>query len=101
MRELQIVDSEAGIKTTFSDIDNLAKKCRFNNCQHRTEPGCAVIQAIKAGRLEQRRLDNYQKLLTEQIRNNESLAQRRYNERALGRFYKNALKSSRKLKSRD
>jgi ribosome biogenesis GTPase len=101
MRELQIVDSEGGIKTTFSDIETLAKKCRFKNCQHKSEPGCAVVEAIKTGRLEQRHLDNYHKLLSEQLRNNQSLAERRYNDRAQGRFYKNALKSSRKFKSRD
>jgi ribosome biogenesis GTPase len=101
MRELQIVDSEEGIKATFSDIAYLAERCRFKNCQHKTEPGCAVIQAVNEGKLEQRRLDNYHKLLSEQIRNNESLAERRGKERALGRFYNNALKSSRKFKSRE
>jgi len=101
MRELQIVDSEEGIKTTFSDIDSLAKKCRFKDCQHTTEPGCAVMEEIKAGRLEQRRLDNYHKLLSEQTRNSESLAERRNSDRALGRFYKTAKKTSRKFKSRE
>jgi ribosome biogenesis GTPase len=101
MRELQLIDSEEGIKATFSDIDGLAEKCRFKNCQHTSEPGCAVIEAIKTGRLEQRRLDNYHKLLAEQARNSESLADRRSNDRALGRFYKSALKSARKFKSRE
>jgi ribosome biogenesis GTPase len=101
MRELQIVDSEEGIKTTFSDIERLADKCRFKDCSHKTEPGCRVIEAVKTGMLEQRRLDNYHKLLSEQLRNNESLAERRSNDRALGRFYKSALKSSRKFKSRE
>lgn len=101
MRELQIIDSEEGIKTTFSDIDALAQNCKFNNCQHTTEPGCAVLIAIQAGQLEQRRLDNYHKLMTEQIRNNESLAEKRHHDRALGRFYKHALKSSRKFKSKE
>ncbi|MCP3907442.1 MAG: ribosome small subunit-dependent GTPase A, partial [Oceanicoccus sp.] len=101
MRELQIIDSEEGIKATFSDIDILARKCRFKNCHHTTEPGCVIVEEIKAGRLGQRRLDNYHRLLSEQTRNNESLAERRYNDRALGRFYKNALKSSRKFKSRE
>ncbi len=101
MRELQIVDSEEGIKTTFSDIDSLAKKCRFKDCHHTTEPGCAVMEEIKAGRLEQRRLDNYHKLLSEQTRNSESLAERRNSDRALGRFYKTAKKTSKKFKSRE
>ncbi len=101
MRELQVVDSEEGIKTTFSDIDTLARKCRFQDCQHTTEPGCAVLKEIEAGRLEQRRLDNYHKLLSEQARNSESVAERHNSDRALGRFYKTAKKTSRRFKSRD
>ena len=101
MRELRIVDSEEGIQAIFSDIEKLAKQCRFKDCQHGMEPGCAVIKEITAGRLDQRRLENYQKLLSEQARNNESIAERRHNDRALGRFYKHAIKSSRRFKSRE
>ncbi|MET0086536.1 MAG: ribosome small subunit-dependent GTPase A [Sedimenticola sp.] len=101
MRELQIVDSEEGIRSAFSDIDTLAKQCRFKDCQHFNEPGCAVIREVEAGRLEQRRLDNYRKLKSEQARNNESLAERRSSDRALGRFYKHAKLSSRRFKSRE
>ncbi len=101
MRELQIVDSGEGIKTTFSDIDTLARACRFKNCEHTDEPGCAVLAEIREGRIEQRRLDNYHKLMSEQKLNTESLAERRKSDRALGRFYKHALKSSRKFKSRE
>ena len=100
MRELQLVDSEQGIKSTFSDIDLLSEACRFKDCQHKSEPGCAVAAAVKTGRLDQRRLDNYQKLLAEQARNNVSLAERRSNDRALGRFYKSAQKSSKRFKSK-
>ncbi len=101
MRELQLIDSAKGINATFSDINILAQNCRYKNCRHTTEPGCAVIEEIKAGRLEQARLDNYHKLFSEQMRNTESLAERRNKDRVLGRFYKNALKSSRKFKSKE
>ncbi len=101
MRELQIVDSEAGIKTVFSEIEQLAKDCRFHDCQHQSEPGCAVVNAIRRGLLEQRLLDNYHKLLSEQARNNESLAERRQSDKNLGKFYKSAMKSAMKFKSRD
>ncbi|NOZ09595.1 MAG: ribosome small subunit-dependent GTPase A [Gammaproteobacteria bacterium] len=101
IRELQLVDSEEGIHATFSDINKLAAQCRFSDCRHKGEPGCAVIREIKEGRLEQRRLDNYQKLMAEQTRSSESLAERRVNERALGRFYKHTLQSARRFKSRD
>lgn len=101
IRELQLIDSEEGIHATFSDIKKLATQCRFSDCRHKGEPGCAVIKEITEGRLEQRRLENYQKLMAEQTRNSESLAERRVNDRALGRFYKHAQQSARKFKSRD
>ncbi len=101
MRELQIVDSEAGIKTVFSEIEQLAQYCRFHDCQHQSEPGCAVIKAANSGQLEQRLVDNYHKLLSEQARNNESLAERRQSDKNLGKFYKSAMKSAMKFKSRE
>ena len=101
MRELQIADGEGGIQSTFSEIDQLAAQCRFKNCQHHSEPDCAVAKAIKSGEIEPRRLENYRKLLTEQMRNNQSLAQRRRHDRALGRFYKHAQKSARRFKSKE
>lgn len=101
MRELQMVDCGEGIQATFADIEQLATQCRFHDCQHLNEPGCAVRQAVDDGRLEQRRLDNYHKLLAEQVRNSESLAERRQHDRALGRFYKQAKASAQRFKSRD
>ncbi|MET0090221.1 MAG: hypothetical protein ABW068_09430 [Candidatus Thiodiazotropha sp.] len=98
---MQISDSETGLSATFADIETLAWQCRFGDCRHGSEPGCAVIAAIEAGQLEQRRLDNYLKLQSEQARNSASLAQRRSSDRALGRFYKQALKSSKRFKSRE
>jgi len=100
MRELQMLDSETGIQSVFADIEELAANCRFQDCQHETEPGCAVQKAISEGCLDQRRLDNYHKLMSEQARNNESVAERRQHDRALGRFYKHAKKTSRQFKSR-
>lgn len=65
MRELQLWDGEEGIRDTFGDIELLASRCRFTDCRHEREPGCAVRQAIEAGELEPGRLQNYRKLLTE------------------------------------
>lgn len=101
MRELQLVDTEEGIRGAFADIQTLAQHCRFSDCRHNGEPGCAVTAAIEEGQLEQRRLTNYQKLIAEQAHNRESVAERRASDRTLGRFYKRTLKASNKLKSRD
>lgn len=63
MRELGV--ESVDLSRSFSDIDDLAGKCRFRDCTHTAEPGCAVRQAIEAGTLNSRRLESYQKLKRE------------------------------------
>ena len=65
MRELQIWDGTDSLDSTFSDIEELAKQCRFNDCQHQSEPGCAVKEAIEQGILSEDRLKSYEKLQRE------------------------------------
>ncbi|WP_108651799.1 ribosome small subunit-dependent GTPase A [Dongshaea marina] len=101
MRELQLADCEAGIRETFADIDALADRCRFSDCQHLDEPGCAVRAAIRSGSLNERRLTNYLKLLREQALNRESLAEKRARDRSLGRFYRSVKNEVRQRKKRD
>jgi ribosome biogenesis GTPase / thiamine phosphate phosphatase len=66
LREMQLWDAEDGVAQTFADIDTLAAQCRFADCRHETEPGCAVLAAVSAGELEAARLENRRKLLREQ-----------------------------------
>jgi ribosome biogenesis GTPase / thiamine phosphate phosphatase len=66
LRELQLWDAEEGLVQAFGDIEALAAQCRFTDCSHTTEPGCAVQAAIKAGALADGRLENWQKLQREQ-----------------------------------
>lgn len=77
MRELQIADCETGVSETFSDIETLSNTCRFSDCQHQTEPGCAILHALETGEIDQRRLSNYFKLLREQARNSSALHEQR------------------------
>nr|WP_263328525.1 ribosome small subunit-dependent GTPase A [Neobacillus sp. Marseille-Q6967] len=65
MRELQIWESSKGLSETFADIDQLSGTCRFRDCQHEDEPGCAVAAAIESGTLEPERLTSYFKLQKE------------------------------------
>lgn len=65
MRELGMWDIEEGLSETFSDIDALFGHCKFSNCTHRTEPGCAILKAIEEGTLEASRWNNYLKLKRE------------------------------------
>jgi ribosome biogenesis GTPase len=65
MRELGLWDADEGLATAFSDIEALAEACRFGDCQHRTEPGCAVLAALADGSLQQDRWLAYEKLEAE------------------------------------
>jgi ribosome biogenesis GTPase len=65
MRELQLGNVHEGVQKTFSDIERLAMECRFSDCQHKNEPGCAVRAAVDRGELSAERLFSYDKLLKE------------------------------------
>jgi ribosome biogenesis GTPase / thiamine phosphate phosphatase len=65
MRELQLWDADEGIDQAFQDIAGLASECRFRDCKHEGEPGCAVLAAVKDGSLPAERLTSYRKLQRE------------------------------------
>ncbi len=69
MRELGIMNSEEGIETTFSDIEELMLQCKFSNCTHVSEPGCCVLKALSDGSLDKDRWNSYLKLKTENLYN--------------------------------
>jgi ribosome biogenesis GTPase / thiamine phosphate phosphatase len=84
LRELQLWNATEGVERAFSDIEELATQCRYNDCGHTTEPGCAVQAAIAEGRLDQDRLENQRKLEREQEflqRKVDPEARHEYNER--------------------
>lgn len=65
MRELGMWDAASGVEQTFADIEALAARCRFRNCAHTGEPGCAVRAALESGELDAGRWQSYQKLTAE------------------------------------
>jgi ribosome biogenesis GTPase len=66
LRELQLWEADEGIAETFADIEQLAAECRFRDCRHQSEPGCAVLAALAAGVIDSARLENRRKLEREQ-----------------------------------
>jgi ribosome biogenesis GTPase len=94
MRELQLADSATGIADTFEDIQTLSAQCRFGDCRHEGEPGCAVQDAVESGRLDAARLRRWRKLLAEDAFNSASLAARRTKERAFGKMVRRVMKES-------
>lgn len=65
LRGVGMWDAETGVQQVFSEIEELAARCRFHDCAHNAEPGCAVLAAVEDGALHARRLESYRKLLRE------------------------------------
>jgi len=65
MRELGLWDSREGIRAAFADVEGLFSQCRFSNCTHETEPGCAVLAALEDGRLLPKQWKNYKAQIRE------------------------------------
>ena len=94
MRELGMWDVTEGLGDAFSDIEALAQRCRFRDCRHESEPGCAVREAMMSGELSESRFESYKKLRTEARYSEDSAAYRRQKER----FFKSVMIGERKKK---
>jgi len=92
MRELGLVGAGEGVETGFEDIVAFAAQCRYADCSHEHEPGCAVRAAVEDGRLSQDRYANYLKLKKESEHHEMSYRDKRKKDRAFGRFIKSAKK---------
>jgi len=99
IRELQLADCDEGVTTTFSDITAWSAQCRFADCRHGSEPGCAVQDAISRGDLDTRRLSSFQKLMREQAFNSATLAEKRARDKQFGKMIKDHL-SDKKYRKR-
>ncbi|MDO3383133.1 ribosome small subunit-dependent GTPase A [Gilvimarinus algae] len=100
LRELQLATGSEAIEATFSEITSLAARCRFGDCQHHQEPGCAVLDALERGLLDERRYQSFIKLSREQARNEATLAERHEADKALGKLYRRTQAESRRYKGK-
>jgi ribosome biogenesis GTPase len=96
MRAVRLTDVKTGIADVFSDVVVLARTCRFANCRHEAEPGCAVLAAIDAGTLDSERLIRWRKLVAEETQNAENIAGRRVRDPALGKMIKGVMRDKRR-----
>jgi len=96
MRELQLTDAAAGVAEVFADIHDLSIQCKFNDCAHITEPGCAIRAALEDGIIEAARFERWQKLNAEEKFNSTSLSERRINDKAFHKRIKQIQKRNKK-----
>lgn len=96
MRELQLMDVENGLADLFSDLHKLTTQCRFNDCRHTSEPGCAILAAIEKGEIDTARLDRWKKLTAEERDNTAALAQRKSKDKPLAKVSRKMQKRNKK-----
>jgi ribosome biogenesis GTPase len=92
MRELGIVGADDGIAVGFEEFVSIAANCRYADCHHEHEPGCAVRAAIEEGKLSEERFSSYIKLKKESEFYGMSSLNKRKKDKAFGRFIKSAKK---------
>ena len=99
MRELQLLDEEC-LGAVFSDIEDISAHCRFGDCTHNSEPGCAIRDAVASGEISTERFEHYLKLQKEahayEVRHDEGL--RRKTDKAFGKMVATAVKQKRRQK---
>ncbi len=99
MKELGVTDIDEGVRTTFREIYDLAQSCRFHDCSHMNETGCAVLDAVESGNLSRESYGNYVKIQKEQERFQTTLAEKRKKDKQFGKLLKNYHKITRNTES--
>jgi ribosome biogenesis GTPase / thiamine phosphate phosphatase len=98
MREVGIADSASGLEITFDMILKLSGNCRFSNCTHTNERGCAVLKAVENGEIDENSYENYLKMEKEKAHFESSVAEKRSRDRKFGKMMKNYKKDMNKNK---
>jgi ribosome biogenesis GTPase len=100
MRELGVISNEAGLENTFNEIDELSDQCKYKDCTHTVEAGCAVLEALESGEISEERYNNYIKLYKESQYNEMSYVDKRQKDKKFGKFFHSTMKDVKKMKGR-
>jgi len=98
MKELGMIENSDGVRTTFEEIFNLSLSCKFTDCTHSTEAGCAILEALNNGFIDQDTLENFRRIVREQQRFQTTIAEKRKKDREFGKMAKSILKDKKKEK---
>jgi len=100
MRELGIISNESGISSTFGEINELSDQCKYKDCTHTVEAGCAVLEALQSGKISEERYNSYFKIYKEAKYNEMSYVEKRQKDKQFGKFFHNTMKDVKKMKGR-
>jgi ribosome biogenesis GTPase / thiamine phosphate phosphatase len=100
MRELGVISNDSGLGDTFNEIDALADQCKYKDCTHTVEIGCAVLDALHRGEISEERYNNYIKIYKESLYNEMSYVDKRQKDKKFGKFFHSTMKDVKKMKGR-
>ena len=100
MRELGVISNESGLGDTFNEIDELSDQCKYKDCTHTVESGCAVLEAVGRGEISEERYNNYIKIYKESQYNEMSYVEKRKKDKKFGKFFHSTMKDVKKMKGR-
>lgn len=98
MREVGITSSAEGLEITFDGIVNLSEQCKFNDCSHINEKGCAILAALESGDLDEESYANFQRMERERIHFESTIHEKRRKEKDMSKMIRNVLKNKKKSK---
>ena len=101
MRELGVISNESGLGDTFNEIDDLSDQCRYKDCTHTVETGCAVLEAVERGEISRERYNNYIKIYKEFLYNEMSYVDKREKDKKFGKYVRSVMKQIKNKKGRE
>ncbi|WP_455367158.1 ribosome small subunit-dependent GTPase A, partial [Kaarinaea lacus] len=96
MRELGTIFVDEGLDETFSEILEISRRCKFSDCSHTNEKGCAILSAIETGELSEKRYQNYLKMKKESEYNQMSYLEKRERDKSFGKMVKSVMKNKKR-----
>lgn len=100
IRELAILNADDGMDLNYFDIEEISSQCKFKNCTHNSEPGCAVLEALETGDISDSHFNNYLKLKAEAEFNDMSYLEKRQKDKNFGKYIKKVKKGIKRTKGR-
>jgi len=101
MRELGVISNESGLGSTFNEIDELADKCKYKDCTHTVETGCAVLEAVESGDISEERYNNFIKIYKESLYHEMSYLDKREKDKKFGKYVRSVMKEIKNKKGRE
>jgi ribosome biogenesis GTPase len=101
MRELGVISDETGLGSTFNEIDGLSDQCKYKDCTHTVETGCAILEAVERGEISEERYNNFLKIYKESLYNEMSYVDKREKDKKFGKYVRSVMKEIKNKKGRE